>query len=63
MQKPHPDRPWAITYYVGVEQYVMGRYNSRADAETTIAKMRRLIDYPLSIIWDGKIEALATGGR
>jgi hypothetical protein len=66
MQKynqPHPDRPWAIIYTVEATPHVMGRYSSRPDAETTIAKMKRLIDYPMAIIWDGKIEALATGGR
>lgn len=66
MQKPSPDRPWAITYTVGVKRYVMGRYTSRPDAEMSIATLKRIVHYEMSIIWDGQIkdlEALATGSR
>lgn len=64
--QPHPDRPWAITYTDKTKTRVMGRYSSRPDAEMAIASMKRIIHYPMSIIWDGEIkdlEALATGGH
>jgi hypothetical protein len=66
MQKPSPDRPWAITYTDGIKTRIMGRYTSRPDAEMSIATLKRIIHYPMFIIWDGQIkdlEALATGGR
>jgi len=69
MQKysePHPDRPWAITYTDGAATRIMGRYSSRPDAEASIASLKRIIHYEMSIIWDGQIkdlEALATGSR
>jgi hypothetical protein len=64
--QPHPDRPWAITYSDNTKTRIMGRYSSRPDAEMAIASMKRIIHYPMSIIWDGEIkdlEALATGGH
>jgi hypothetical protein len=66
MQKPSRDRPWAITYNVGIKRLIMGRYTSRADAEMSIATLRRIVTYDMQIIWDGTVqdlEKLATGGR
>jgi len=60
MQKPSPDRPWAITYTVGVERFVMSRHPSRADAEMAIARAKRMVTYPMLIIWDGELQALTT---
>jgi hypothetical protein len=38
----------------------MSRHPSRADAEMAIARAKRMVTYPMLIIWDGELQALTT---
>jgi hypothetical protein len=61
MQKyelPNPDRPWTVTYSDGTKTRIMGRYTSRADAEMSIATMKRIVLFPMQIMWHGEVKDL-----
>lgn len=51
---PTSDRPWAVLYTKATKTHIFGRYSRRADAETAVNRLRRILpQVTLEVCWHG----------